>query len=332
MAHMIESEDSAMFYKEAAWHGIGTVVETAPSPSEALKIAGLDWSVLRSGSISATYGDDNETTTKDFTALVRSDTGRILSVQSPDYKIVQNEEMFDLAYSLGEDVKVESAFSMGNGTRVVCLLRGETFAPTNSKEDLISKYMCLVNSHNGTLALSALPTSIRVVCNNTLSMALSAGQKKMYRVVHSGNMNAKKEAMQKALTNYKNTGKMFEEHVNVLSSRTLNVQDIQRFWLELYGRVETPVVGNPKTEDEYDNYIKAQTTIAKWSDIFDAERRRINAPASMWVAVNAATNWMQHRIPSRGKIPTTESRNFNNIVGSTSDTVSDAVRFAMSYV
>jgi hypothetical protein len=144
-------------------------------------------------------------------------------------------------------------------------------------------------------------------------------------------MEAKKKAMEKALTQYKNTGKLFEEYVNVLSNRTMNTQDVQRFWLELYGAIETPVVGNPKSEEEYDNYIKAQTTIAKWADVFDDERKRINAPASMWVAVNAATNWMQHRVPSRGKVPTTENRHFNNIVGATSDDVLKAVRFAKAF-
>ena len=330
MAHNIMSDDSAMFAGEAAWHGIGKVVEHAPSPAEALKLSGLDWEVLRSNCIIADYAD-GETVSEEFTALVRSDTKRILSVQSPDYKIVQNKEMFELAYSLGSDVKVESAFSMNNGARVVCLLRGDTFAPSNSKEDAITKYLGLINSHNGTLALSALPTSIRIVCNNTLSMAINEGYKKMYRVVHSGDMEAKKKAMEKALAQYKNTGKLFEEHVNVLSNRTMNTQDVQRFWLELYGVIETPVVGNPKSEEEYDNYIKAQTTIAKWADVFDDERKRINAPASMWVAVNAATNWMQHRVPSRGKVPTTENRHFNNIVGATSDDVLKAVRFAKAF-
>ena len=330
MAHNIMSDDSAMFAGEAAWHGIGKVVEHAPSPAEALKLSGLDWEVLRSNSIIADYAD-GETVSEEFTALIRSDTNRILSVQSPDYKIVQNKEMFELAYSLGSDVKVESAFSMNNGARVVCLLRGDTFAPSNSKEDAITKYLGLINSHNGTLALSALPTSIRIVCNNTLSMAINEGYKKMYRVVHSGDMEAKKKAMEKALAQYKNTGKLFEEHVNVLSNRTMNTQDVQRFWLELYGAIETPVVGNPKSEEEYDNYIKAQTTIAKWADVFDDERKRINAPASMWVAVNAATNWMQHRVPSRGKVPTTENRHFNNIVGATSDDVLKAVRFAKAF-
>lgn len=331
MAHEIMTEDSAMFAGEAAWHGIGKVVEHAPSPAEALKLSGLDWEVLRSNSIIADYAD-GKTVSEEFTALVRSDTKRILSVQSPDYKIIQNSEMFELAYSLGADVKVESAFSMNNGARVVCLLRGETFAPSNSKEDAVTKYLGLANSHNGTLALSALPTSIRIVCNNTLSMALHRDGKKMYRVVHSGDMQAKKKAMENALAQYKNTGKLFEEQVNALSNRTMSVQDVQRFWLDLYGLIEEPVVTNPKTEEDYDNRIKAQTTMAKWADIFDTERKRINAPASMWVAVNAATNWMQHRIPSRGRIPSKENRNFNNIVGNTADDVIKAVRFAEAFV
>lgn len=327
MAHMITDTDGSVFYKEAAWHGLGYVVEDAMSPTEAMNAAGLGWTVSKSDGISA--GDASST---DFCAIVRDDTNTILSVQSPDYKIIQNSEVFDLAYTLSDTVKVESALSMGGGKKLVCLLKGESFAPTNSSNDTIFKYLALINSHDGTLALSALPTSVRIVCNNTLTMALNAGKKGMFRVTHNGNMEDKKTAMRNALKQYQQTGELFQEQVNTLSHVAMTTQQIQKFWLDVWGILEEPVVGNPQTEAQYRNYLNATTTVAKWSEIFDTERSDINAPASMWQAVNAVTKEIQHRIPARGRKPGFDSRAYNNLTGTTQDTSLKVVRHALALV
>lgn len=327
MAHLITDTDGAVFHKEPAWHGLGYVVEDAISPTEAMNAAGLSWTVSKSDGISA--GDTSST---DFCAIIRDDTNTILSVQSPDYKVIQNHEVFDLAYTLSDTVKVESALSMSGGKKIVCLLKGESFAPSNSGNDTISKYLALINSHDGTLALSALPTSVRIVCNNTLTMALAAGKKGMFRVTHNGNMDDKKAAMKTALQRYQQTGKLFEEHVNTLSHVAMNTQQIQKFWLDVWGILEEPVVGNPQTEKEYRNYLNATTTVAKWSEIFDTERSDINAPASMWQAVNAVTKEMQHRIPARGRKPGFDSRAYNNLTGIVQDNTLKVVRHALATV
>lgn len=329
MAHEIYENDGAVFANET-WHGLGTYVGDAPSPNDAMKIAGLGWSVVKTP-VYASYNNDN-IYDDGYSAIVRDDNKTILSIQSSDYKPVQNEEVFDLAYALSDQVKVESAFSMNNGRKLVVLLRAGSFAPAGT-EDQINEYLALINSHDGTIALSGMPTSVRIVCNNTLNMALKANKgKQMFRVTHNGDMESKLSSMRVGLKRYAETAKFFEESVNVLSSRTMTTEEIQRFWLDVWGMVEEPVVSNPKTEAESRNYRNAAAAISTWSETFDTERKSLGLTANLWVASNAATKWIQHKIPSRGRKPSSESRNYNNLLGKNQDNSLDVMNMALELV
>ena len=169
MAHNITDTDGAVFHKQAAWHGLGLVIQEDMSPTQAMELAGLNWEVELTGPVMA-----GDALTDDYKAVIRKDTNTILSIQSPDYKPVQNHEVFDLAYNLGDDIKVESALSMQGGRRLVVLCKTGTMDAGNAN-DPVEQYMALISSHDGTLATQGLPTSVRIVCQNTLSQAMAAG-------------------------------------------------------------------------------------------------------------------------------------------------------------
>ena len=329
MAHNITDTDGAVFHKEAAWHGLGLVIQDDMSPTEAMKIAGLDWTVSKVGPVFAGNPLNSAASSDEYAAIVRNDTNTILSIQSPDYQIVQNSEVFDMAYNLGADIKVESALSMNGGKRMVVLCKTGTMDAGNSN-DPVEQYMALINSHDGTLAEQALPTSVRIVCQNTLSMAMAAGAKKAFRIVHTGDMKKKREAMADALKFYAKTGKLFEEKVDTLVRKELSKADIQKFWMDVWGMVEEPVVANPQTEKEYANYLKATVSLAKWADTFDSERQRIGGTANLWLAANAVTKELQHRIPARGRKPSFESAAFSNLLGKNQDTTIDVMKYALT--
>lgn len=326
MAHNITDTDGAVYSKTAAWHGLGLVIQEDMSPTEAMKIAGLDWTVSKVGPVTA-----GTATSDDYNAIVRSDNNAILSIQSPDYQIVQNSDVFDMAYNLGADIKIESALSMNGGKRLVVLCKTGEMDGVNG-QDPIAQYMALINSHDGTLAEQALPTTVRIVCQNTLSMAM-AGGKKSFRIVHSGDMKKKREAMAEALKFYAKTGKLFEDKVQTLVRKELTKADIQKFWLDVWGMVEEPVVANPTLPDDYENYLRATVTIRKWADTFDAERAELGGcSANLWLAANAVTKELQHRIPARGRKPSFESSAFSNLIGKNQETTLDVMKFALTLV
>jgi len=325
MAHNITETDGAVFNKEAAWHGLGIVIDNGMSPDEAMEISGLNWNVSKIDRISAGTAESDK-----YNAIVRNDNNTILSIQSPDYQVIQNSEVFDMAYNLGANIKVESALSMNGGRRLVVLCNTGTMDGASSN-DRIEKYMAFINSHDGTLAHSVMPTSIRIVCQNTLSMAMAAGAKKAFRITHTGDIKKKQQAMADALKFYQQTGKLFEEKVAALVRKEFTKAEIQKFWMDVWGMIETPIDVNPQTEDEYTNYLKATTTIAKWSDTFDSERESLNSTANLWLVANAVTKELQHRVPARGKKPTFESAAYNNLLGKNQDATIDVMKYALTF-
>jgi hypothetical protein len=162
-------------------------------------------------------------------------------------------------------------------------------------------------------------------------MAMASGYKKAFRITHTGDIKKKQQAMADALKFYQQTGKLFEEKVSTLVRKELTKADIQKFWMDVWGMLETPIVTNPQTESEYTNYLKATTTIAKWSDTFDSERQSLNSTANMWLVANAVTKELQHRIPARGKKPTFESAAYNNLLGKNQDATIDVMKYALTF-
>ena len=326
MAHNITDTDGAVFHKQAAWHGLGLVIQEDMSPTQAMELAGLNWEVELTGPVMA-----GDALTDDYKAVIRKDTNTILSIQSPDYKPVQNHEVFDLAYNLGDDIKVESALSMQGGRRLVVLCKTGTMDAGNAN-DPVEQYMALISSHDGTLATQGLPTSVRIVCQNTLSQAMAAGGKRAYRFTHTGDIEKKRKAMGEALKFYRATGKLFEEQVAAMVKTELTRDQIQKFWLDVWAMNEEPVVANPQTEKEYSNYLAATVAVSKWSDTFDTERKQIGGTANLWLAANAVTKELQHRIPARGRKPSFESAAFNNLLGKNQDISINVMRHALTLV
>ena len=176
-----------MFYtREKPWHGLGTSVMDAPGSSEALELAGLDWHVVQKD-ILTTDGFPME----GFKANVRETDDQVLGVVTNRYKVVQNEEAFAFTDALlGEGVRYETAGSLQNGRRIWILARLPQQYIISGDE--ITPYLVFMNAHDGTGAIKVAMTPIRVVCQNTLNLALSTA-KRSWSVNHVGDIEGKLE-------------------------------------------------------------------------------------------------------------------------------------------
>lgn len=333
--HNMTENDSAVYYQKKAWHGLGTVTEDILNPKEALKVAGLDWTVCPSTHLDYFYRDENGNvcggSSSERVANVRSDTGDVLGWVGKEYKIVQNTELAELAYSLaGDDTHVESFGSLRNGGRVYVCLRADSFC-ADGKHDEIHQYLLLANGHDGSLAFMGQPTSIRVVCDNTLKMALSEGVNSAFRFTHNGNMEDKMQQARQALAYFRKTGKFFQDNVTRLSATEWNRDTISKFWLECYSMLTNKqVVTNPTTEAEENTLKDAAETVGSWGQTFDTERKELNANPSAWMAANAVTNWIQHRTFKKGRKLTNSSRADKNLFGKASKDSIRVVRKALA--
>ena len=171
-----------MFYtRETPWHGLGTKVANSPTSRDALRLAGLGWKVFQE----LIYTENGEKI-EGFKANVRNSDRKVLGVVSDRYKIIQNEEAFAFTDSLlGEGVRYETAGSLMGG-RKVWLLAHMPHEYIISGER-ISPYVVFSNTHDGSGAVSVALTPVRVVCSNTLNLALATA-KRSWSMVHTGNI------------------------------------------------------------------------------------------------------------------------------------------------
>ena len=181
MAHMIETMFSV---REKPWHGLGTIVMEAPASAEALKLAGLDWEVVQE----PVYTDNRELI-KGYKANVRSSDRRVLGVVSDRYKVVQNTDAFSFTDELlGKGVKYETAGSLQEGKKVWLLARlPKEYVIAGER---ISSYLVFSNTHDGSGSVKVAVTPVRVVCNNTLNLALETA-KRSFSMIHTGNIHDK---------------------------------------------------------------------------------------------------------------------------------------------
>ena len=312
MAHEMTENDSAAYAIKPAWHGLGTVVDDYMTPREALEKSGLDWLVVQSDCAYFKWDnllynyetqslENHPTTTfaSEVVANIRNDTSRILGVVGESYDVVQNKELADIAYAIaGDATQVETMGSLRDGRQVYMLIKMDKFYAGHNDE--VQPYFLLSNGHDGKLSLSGKPTSIRVVCANTLDMAIQ-GQSS-FRFTHRGDKTEHIIEAKAMMKEMQKTGKTFQKQVSSLSQKQMGVKDIQKFWLEVYSLVsDKPVIINPQTDEEKKARLHSITVISKWAELFDAEREENKYGANAWIAMNAVTNWMDHERLFRGK-------------------------------
>jgi phage/plasmid-like protein (TIGR03299 family) len=182
MAHelLIEGGRAAMFYVEKPpWHGLGTRLEAPPSSQHAIRAARLDWQLAKVPLYVAGGARLHEV--KDRFALVRADTlGRpdcaIFGLAGREYQPLQNSDafrFFDPIIRSGR-AAYETAGALGDGRRVWVLARLQGDLEID-EGDAARRYLLLSNSHDGRSSLQVKFTPVRVVCNNTLTLALGQG-------------------------------------------------------------------------------------------------------------------------------------------------------------
>lgn len=204
---MAANVESMFYVRETPWHGLGTRVNEALNSEEALTAAGLDWNVIQEPIYTET-----EELIEGYKANVRDTDRQVLGVVTDRYKIVQNQEAFAFTDELlGEGVRYETAGSLQGG-RKVWLLAHLPHEYIISGER-ISPYLVFFNSHDGSGAIKAAITPIRVVCQNTLNLALSTA-KRSWSMIHTGDIKGKmqeaKDTLFMAEKYMDNLGKEFE--------------------------------------------------------------------------------------------------------------------------
>ena len=204
---MSANVESMFYVRTAPWHGLGTKVIEAPDSEGALVAAGLNWNVVQE----PIYTREEEMI-DGYRANVRDSDRRVLGVVTDRYKIVQNREAFAFTDELlGEGVRYETAGSLQGGRRVWLLAHMPREYIISGER--ISPYLLFSNAHDGSGAIKVALMPIRVVCQNTLNLALNTA-KRSWSMNHTGDIRGKMQEARDTLfmaeTYMDELGKEFE--------------------------------------------------------------------------------------------------------------------------
>lgn len=181
---MSASVETMFYTRTKPWHGLGTMVMEAPTSTAALELAGLNWLVIQKPLVTS-----DGIPVPGFKANLRETDNQVLGVVTDRYKVVQNEDAFAFTDALlGEGVTYETAGSLQGGRRTWVLAKLPHRYIISGDE--IAPYLVFMNSHDGTGAIKVAMTPIRVVCQNTLNLALSTA-KRSWSTNHVGNIDGK---------------------------------------------------------------------------------------------------------------------------------------------
>lgn len=335
MAHQIESTDTVVFnntYQRKAgdgstgfekgsepWHGIGIPLPGLASYQDLNEAApelffevGLD----------EVYTSDMQKI-EGYKSTVRRDLSQPLAIVGDRYTVLQNSDAIKAIDQLTMDPngpKYETVGTLRGGRTFWALARCPWL--TNVKGDQIDNFILLRNSHDGSSALTLMLTPVRVVCHNTLSMALKNSAVKL-NIRHTKSIGLRVENAQDALGIVKNkieeTGQYFQRLAEIKPTEEQAKAMIEKLWPSSKGETETTKVKNIR-----------ESVLALWDGGIGHDQKDIKGTA--WTLYNAVTQYVDHS----GTVRVTEGRtreesNFDSkILGAGAKLKSDALDLALA--
>ena len=280
---MAANVESMFYVRETPWHGLGTKVLEAPASKDALQLAGLNWRVMQEPIYTAM-----EELVDGYKANVRDSDRKVLGVVTDRYRVIQNDEAFAFTDGLlGEGVKYETAGSLQGG-RKVWLLAHMPHEYIISGER-ISPYLLFSNTHDGSGAIKVALTPIRVVCQNTLNLAL-ARAKRSWSMIHTGDI---KEKMQEA----KDTLFLAEKYMDELGKEfeSLRMKKLTDKQVMEYIEILLPVEDGSTPQQEKNMKRLREDMKIRYFDAPDLQGVGKNA----YRFVNAVSDFATHAEPLR---------------------------------
>ena len=302
MAHLLESDANGntafASLREPAWHGLGTVFENEVTTSEMLQMAHLDnWNVrLEDVSIPDTFASD-----KNYFFVTRTNPfdnaqNDVLGVVGERYKVLQNEDLF----SFGDNIldgggRWETAGSIKGG-RVVfgsLALERETVLDPNGVGDVVKTYLLINTSHDGSIAIQASITPVRVVCANTLNLALGSrgrGPKQSFKIRHTQTAEGKIAVARETLGLANKYMDEFDKMAHAMIQTEITDKQFNDIILAAYPKPETDAKGSVK---------KWENKVDVINDIYTGQYNGMIA-GNAWGAFNALTERLDWYRSARG--------------------------------
>jgi phage/plasmid-like protein (TIGR03299 family) len=289
MSHEVEN---MVFAGETPWHGLGVKIGDNLTPQQILEAAHLDWTVSKRP-IQYPSKDDSGLPVDDRFALVRDSDDQFLDIVGKVYRPTQNKDAFEFFDGFVKETKLRmhTAGSLCQGKYVWALAEMDKHFTIGPDKDRIESYILLVSPHQFGKSLIAQHTATRVVCMNTLRLALSEGGV-TYRMTHGREFDARaRMEAGKVLGLATESFKHFREEVKTLAETKISRDNV----IELFGNVLS--LKNETLNDLDSNGLPKSRLLKNFVEAYDGGAPGANLSGSkgtLWGAVNAVTYVMDH--------------------------------------
>lgn len=291
MAHQIENNYAFFASSMPAWHGLGTVLNTAPSVREAWSLA-YPFEIFElpvEAKLVDEAGTTHHTDCGEYKAIVRSD-GKVLSVMGSTYGVVQPYDVFACYEPLIEAglIELEAGGSLKSGKKMWALGKIKGTETEILPGDSIKPYLLFHTSYDGSCKLGAGLTGVRVVCANTLASAQSAGLS--HTTKHTSKVNERLDAIAADLTEVVNQwGATVEKYKTMAETKVSYSAQV-----EYIAKVIAP---ETLEKSEKDIPTRTLNKVRYVIDLLNNQRGLEKVPAmrgTQWQAYNAISEYLTH--------------------------------------
>jgi phage/plasmid-like protein (TIGR03299 family) len=288
------------------WHHLGHSMtdEESRDYDAAVRAAGLDYGVA----VQPMYLRDGREVPQ-RRAVLRVDTQAILGTVGSDYVAVPNAEALGVGRGLIEHYHymVETAGALRAGERAWMLLTaGETHdvAPRDS----VRCYVLLMTTHDGTTKISARPVRRRVVCENTLDMALAEGNQAYVAVSHRGSVKERLAEARLLLERLETDNQRAVATYRDMAARPLSLDELTAYWQTVFPHPQPDAADESRAvvadlllrrEEERPDRVQERRDAVAWLLDNGAGSELAGAGQTVWGALNAVAEWVDHVYPSR---------------------------------
>jgi phage/plasmid-like protein (TIGR03299 family) len=284
---MVANVQKMMYVGEKPWHEEGTKLDNVATSAEAIEAAELDWKVEKRKLFIQDSVNASPIEIPGKFATVRADNQVTLGIVGKVYTPLQNKQAFSFFDAIVgvKEAMYHTAGSLGVGERVWILAKLPGYIKV-TEDDVVEKYLLLANSHDGSSAVEMLFTPVRVVCQNTLNLAISTTDKKI-SLRHTISIGSKIDAVRKQLGiihyQYQIFGETAQKMVGVKMTQPQYAE-----YLEKIGLVALDEKGKMSTRSQ--NNFDTLVSLYEHGKGNDAK----DVAGTVWAAMNAVVEYVDY--------------------------------------
>lgn len=328
MAHNVDFSNGQANFAHVgnkAWHGLGQQLEAGADLQTWALAAGFDWECQP---IQSEYNFNGQMIASDNYHMVRSDTGASLGCMTSRYKPVQPRDVlafFKDFVSVDERFALETAGVLKGGKVLWALAKFQEDMEAGGDKHV--PYVCLTTSYDGTLATTALATTIRVVCNNTLTAAQWSKDSAQVKVRHATRWTETVAAdARDRLAAIADTFQDYKRMADALVQVKMSQQATEQF-------LKTILLGKDADEKLEGKRANARNQLDNLFNAYSLTVKEGTPVATGWAALNAVTRYVDHERTTRdhGDNGVAASRMASSFYGSGAALKASAIEYLTEY-